>query len=96
MAVVKVSQQPLMKYGEEWVGIVPKPEKYQRRIQVIVSDEAVKNKEVQPVLDAYAVAVKKPEWVGKDLDWYKEEEQLQLGFHIVSFDDGTPVGIEDK
>lgn len=86
MAVVKISQQPLMNYGGQLVGIVPKPSQYQKRIKVIVPDEVVINKEEQPVLDAYAVAVKKPEWVGNNLEWYKTEQLLQLGFHIVSMD----------
>lgn len=91
MAVLKISQQPLMKYGEEWVLVIPKPKKYQNRIKVILDDEIVKSKEVQPVLDAYAIAIKKPEWVGKNMYWYKNEQGLQLGFHIISFDDGTPI-----
>lgn len=89
LAILKISQQPLKKYGEQLVGIIPKPAEFQRRVKVSVPDNVVKNKEVQPVLDAYAHAVKKPEWVGNDMDWYKNEQLLQLGFHIVSLDTDT-------
>jgi hypothetical protein len=95
MAVLTISQQPLMKYGEELLPLTPKPKKYQRRVKVVVPDEVVKKQEVQPVLDAsifiqliYAMAVKKPEWVGKDQEWYKNEQYLMLGFHLVAWGDG--------
>lgn len=96
MAILKISQKPLIEYAGELVGIMPKPAKYQRRVAVEVPDEAVKNKEVQPVLDAYALAVKKTEWVGKDMDWYINEQHLQLGFHVVSYADGTPVAYKER
>jgi hypothetical protein len=91
MAQLKISQQPFMEWGDELIAMIPKPTQYQRRIPVTVPDEVVKQKQVQPVLDAYAVSVHKPDWVGKDQDWYKKEQHLGLGFHIISFDDGTPV-----
>lgn len=91
MAIVKIEQTPLQKYGDELVLMVPKPPRYQRRIPVEVPEQVVKDKEVQPVLDAYAKAVKKPDWVGKNADWYKEEQHLVLGFHLVSFDDGSSI-----
>ncbi|WCK57537.1 hypothetical protein PP175_26085 (plasmid) [Aneurinibacillus sp. Ricciae_BoGa-3] len=92
MAQVQISQHPLMKWGEEIVGAPkPKPKKYQRRIVVTIPDDVAKAKEVQPVLDAYALAVKKPEWVGKNMAWYEQEQLLSLGFYMLSFDDGTPI-----
>lgn len=86
MAIVKISQTLITKWGEQEVLVIPKPSKYQRRIEVTVPDSVVLNEEVQPVLDAYALAVKKPEWVGKDANWYKEEHGLTLGFHIISLE----------
>lgn len=86
VAILKISQTLTKKYGEQEVLVVPKPLKYQRRIKVTVPDEVVQNQETQPVLDAYAIAVKKPEWVGKSMDWYKKEQNLILGFHVISLD----------
>jgi hypothetical protein len=88
MALLAISQQPLRKYGDELLLMYPKPRKYQRRVKVWVPDEVVKKQEVQPVLDAYALAINKPEWVGKDHEWYKQEQHLMLGFHLIAWDNG--------
>lgn len=93
MATISIAQQPLQKYGEEWMLVIPKPQRYRKRVEVHVPDSIVKDRDVQPVLDAYATALNKQEWIGKDMDWYKEEQYLQLGFHVLSYDDGSPVEV---
>lgn len=82
MAIVSIQQNVLDTYDGQEVIVVPKPKKYQRRVIVEVPDQVVLEKQIQPVLDAYAIKVGKPEWVGKDGDWYKKEQRLMLGFHV--------------
>jgi hypothetical protein len=41
---------------------------------------------MQPVLDAYARRMNKPEWIGKPFTFYETELLLSLGFHIVATD----------
>jgi hypothetical protein len=91
MATLKIERRRVEKFGDKWHTIVPKPRYLVGRIEVHVPDEVVRNREVQPVLDAYALKMKKPEWVGKTPDQYREELNLEFGFHVISFDDGSSV-----
>lgn len=93
MAIILIEQYPLQKYEDAWVLVRPKPQGYSRRVKVHVPDDIAKNREVQPILDAYATALKKKDWIGMDKDWYREEQQLQLGFHVTSYDDGSSVEV---
>ncbi|KQN96957.1 hypothetical protein [Paenibacillus sp. Leaf72] len=81
MAKVKVEQRMVVLYDDKYLPVVPKPKKYCRRILVEVSDEVVRNKEVQPVIDAYALAIGRSEMVGKTMDELRSQFSLELGFH---------------
>ncbi len=86
MAIISIEQKPLAWYGNELVSIRPKPRHLQRRITVYVPDSVVERKEMQPVFDAYARRMNKPEWIGKPFTFYETELLLSLGFHIVAMD----------
>lgn len=69
------------------VVTTPKPPDLYGRVGIQVSDEVVLSRDSQPLIDAYATAMGRVEWIGKDLRWIEVNAGMRLTFHIIEFDD---------
>lgn len=93
MAIISIERNEISEWPTSEVKTLvitkPKPRHLRGRVTVYVPDEVVRNKEDQPVINAYAGAVNKPDLIGKTIEQLQNEHHLLLGFHVVHFDDGA-------
>lgn len=93
MAIVSIERNEIYADWKDENGMrvlkSPKPSYLRGRVTVYVPDNVVRNKETQTVINAYAGAINKPDFIGKTAEQLEQEYQLLLGFHVIHFDDGT-------